>query len=562
MLGSLRSRVLAGMGLLLVLVLSLSVLAVNTIATLDRLVREQLGAMLEIGTVGSGLVAESNAQIRTAEQYLIRPDDSLRTAFLDHGDAAYRLQRRYRDLPTLVTADRVTLNRIADAQAEIEVGYARAFALTDLGRGAEAGAAAEAARSPAARLTRDVQNLSESQTQAALKGQQRLQGETQQRRTILWLLFAAALALGVGTVFWVIRNLDRPLQRLVGAADRFGAGDLRPLDLGEMPTELGRLAQALDRMRTRLRALVESVVGEARAISSNASDFSAMSEELAATSGEISTAMVRVADSAERQAAGMGAADKLLVTLRDTAQSNSNAARRVVDVGERIRRLAEYHKGDVHSASRALLDVREVVRTSTGQVQALARTSRAITEFIDLIKQISSQTNLLALNAAIEAARAGEHGRGFAVVADEVRRLADSSAQAAEEVTRTVAQVQQQMAEVAGTMDSGSAKVSGIENVAGAAARALEEIVAAVQNVRAAAEDVAREAARNEEIVASLAERTGEAGASASENASASEEVTAAAEEQSASTEEMAASAAELLQASNRLAALVTEFRI
>ena len=86
--------------------------------------------------------------------------------------------------------------------------------------------------------------------------------------------------------------------------------------------------------------------------------------------------------------------------------------------------------------------------------------------------------------------------------------------------------------------------------------------MAAVQNVRSAAEDVSREAARNEQIVAALAERTAEAGAAASENASASEEVTAAAEEQSASTEEMAAAAAELLQASNRLAALVTEFRI
>ena len=100
---------------------------------------------------------------------------------------------------------------------------------------------------------------------------------------------ALALAFGLGTVVIVVRAIDLPLKKLVGAADRFGAGDLRPLDLGEMPTELGRLAQALDRMRTRLRGLVESVIGEARSISSNASDFSAMSEELAATSGEIST---------------------------------------------------------------------------------------------------------------------------------------------------------------------------------------------------------------------------------------------------------------------------------
>jgi hypothetical protein len=128
MLGSLRSRVLSGMGLLLVLVLALAMLAVNTISALDKLVSGQLASMLEIAQVGAGLVSTSNSQIRAADQYLTHPSDSLRLAFLTHGDSAYAYQRRYQQLPSLGNNDRIVLNRIAVVQARIEVAYGRAFA--------------------------------------------------------------------------------------------------------------------------------------------------------------------------------------------------------------------------------------------------------------------------------------------------------------------------------------------------------------------------------------------------------------------------------------------------
>jgi methyl-accepting chemotaxis protein len=561
MLRSLRSRVIGGMALLIGLVFVIALLGVNSIRALDQSVARELRVLMESTELGSGLTSSMAAEIRSAEQYLLRPGSEIRLQVLEEGDSAYALQRRYRGLSALTTSDHYIVNQIAENQAKIEVAYAMAHAMADLNRPDEAHRYAELARSPADTLLRDVRALSLAQTSRAMTRAADLGRQAEQRRQMLWLLFGVSFLVGVSIVFWTVRMVDRPLTQLVGAAERFGAGDLRPLRLGTMPTELARLSRAMDDMGGRLRTVVVAVVGEASQIGTSASDFSAMSEELAASSGEISTAMVKIASSAEQQVKGMEKADALLHSLRQIAEANAQAATRVSELGERIQELAARHQAHVAAAGQTLLDVKEVVRTSTGQVKELARLSEPITDFIDLIKQISSQTNLLALNAAIEAARAGEHGRGFAVVAEEVRRLADSSATAAEDVAKTVQFIRNQVREVSVTMEAGSSKVQGIEMVAAGAARALEQISTAVGEVHGAAEEVEREAVANRRIVEELGVRTQEVSQAASEHASASEQVTAAAEEQSASTEEMASSAGDLLQGATRLTSLMQDFK-
>jgi methyl-accepting chemotaxis protein len=558
---SLRSRVIGAMALLIGLVFVIALLGVSSIRALDQSVARELSILMESTDLGSGLVSSVASGIRSAEQYLVRPANRLRLMVIEEGDSAYALQRRYRELQSLTTSDRYIVNQIADYQARVEVAYAMAHALTDLKRPEEARRYAEVARWPADTLLGDVRALSLAQTSRAMARAEDLGRQAEYRRQTLWLLFFVSLVLGVAIVWWTVRMVDRPLTQLIGAAERYGAGDLRPVRLGGMPTELERLSRAMDDMGGRLRTVVVNVVGEASQIGNSASDFSAMSEELAASSGEISTAMVRIAASAEQQVKGMEKADALLNSLRQIVDANAQAASRVGELGGRIQELAARHQADVAAAGQTLLDVKEVVRTSAGQVKELARLSEPITDFIDLIKQISSQTNLLALNAAIEAARAGEHGRGFAVVAEEVRRLADSSAAAAADVANTVQFIRNQVREVSHTMESGSTKVQGIETVAAAAARALEQISSAVGEVHGAAEEVEREAVANRRIVEELGLRTQEVSQAATEHASASEQVTAAAEEQSASTEEMAASAGDLLQGATRLTSLMQEFK-
>jgi len=558
---SLRRRIVATMGALLMLVLAMTILGVTAIRSMDRAVAENLNLLRTGSETANGLVISVLGEIRSAEQYLLTPDLALENEFVASGDSAYAYQQRFRELPNLSNDERHIINRIGANQAAVEVAYATSHALSDVGRTAEAHSLAARAKDATDTLVADVHALALSQGRRSEERAAVLQDQASTFQSMVWFLFVVALILGAGAATFTVRSVDVPLRRLIRSAEQMGAGDLRSVQLGEMPTELQSLAAAMEGMASQLRTVVGAVVEESQAISGRAGDFSAMSEELAASSGEISTAMVKISSSADHQVRGMKDADQLLAMLRATAATNAKAAGRVVELGEVIRSVAARHRSDVEAARTTLLDVREVVRTSAQQVQQLVQLSASITEFIDLIKQISSQTNLLALNAAIEAARAGEHGRGFAVVAEEVRHLADSSAKAAEDVTKTVEFIRNQIRQVTATMEVGTTKVGGIESVAQGAATGLQEIGKAVEEVQAAAAVVAREAEQNRSVVDRLAERTSQVAQSASEHASSSQEVAAAVEQQSASTEDMAASASELLEGANRLTNLVAGLR-
>src|SRR5689334_11493705 len=122
------------MGVLIALVFILFWLSVKTIRSLDRSVDREVGLLLQTTALGNGLVSAVTSEIREAEEYLDQPAPGVRTEFLRAGDSAYAYQRRYRGLGSLTTSDRYIINRIGGTQARLEVAYAQAHALTDLGR--------------------------------------------------------------------------------------------------------------------------------------------------------------------------------------------------------------------------------------------------------------------------------------------------------------------------------------------------------------------------------------------------------------------------------------------
>jgi methyl-accepting chemotaxis protein len=559
---TMRWRVIGALGILFLGLTAAALIGIGVLGELRGAVVQELEALRISTDVGSGLVTAVFDEIRTAEQYLITRDSRVRRAFHAAAEVAFQHQQRLERLDALTFEDRVIVNRVKQLQSAIQVEYALAHALEDLGREAEASTRALAARVPTGELIGLIRTISGRQADRAGRASSRLESLATRRELLLFVLLGVMMTIGGLLALATLRGVQRPLGRLLTAAERFGAGDLRPVTTGWMPEEFAILARAMRGMGDRLRSVVGNVVGEADRIAGAAGDLSSASQELAASSAQISVAMLEISKGAEEQRNTLAEIGAGLEQLGTETGEMAGASERAARLGEEIRSVADRHRGDIAAAGGALLNVREVVETTATQVAQLAEQSAAIDDFVELIKRISSQTNLLALNAAIEAARAGEHGRGFAVVAEEVRQLADESARAAQDVARTTAQIREQVMEVTATMSAGQAKVRGIEGVAEGATRGLGEIIAAIEEVEQAAARVMQAAQAGRATTERLKERTRQVAARAVSHASSAQQVTAAAQQQGASTEEMAAATGNLVHAAERLRELVQGFRV
>ncbi len=547
---SLRNRVIGGTTLLLLLVFVMTLTGVRAIRSLDDAVQQELATLRERTRLAQAIIQGAVGAVRAVDVLGASPDGvdsrSLDSALTEVRDA----ELAYSRLDLLPEEQRAT-QRVRALARELRRIAPGAPAADPTRRGIVADSMLVQARALIA-----VQGTAATDRATALaRG-------SDERRFLIWMLFAAALMIGVWSMVTTVRNVILPLRRLIEATERVGAGDLRPLDLGPMPRELGLLAAAVHRMSEGLRAVVGSVADVSATLTDHAAQLSGRSAQLSESASQVSRAIGEVSASAERQATGMRESDALLGDLRAAAARSAGAGQRVVAVADGIRRTAALHQGHLGAASETLLELHEVVERTTASVERLTTAAESVLEFVALTGQLAAQTELLALNAAIEAARAGGAGEGFAVVAGEIRQLAETSAEGARRIAKTVATLDEQVRLVAATVAAGKERVAGVEGVAGGVTRALAEIVGSVEEVSAAAGTVAREAAAHRELADRLAATAADVARSAQINAHAAQAVTDSAVEQSSATVEITTAATTLVATADRLTRLVRGFRV
>ena len=561
-LGSLRNRLVGGLGVLLLLFLGLAFAAVGSLRTINQVVAEELELLAGSSGLTTALVGSVADQIRAGEAYVTTPSAALAGDFLRFGDSSHAGRRAIRLLPGLTAEDQSALNRMEASQARMEVAYARAHAWRDLGSPDSAAALARAARGPADTLIRDLRALTARQQDRVTTRIEGLRDQAYQRQQVIWLLLAAGITMGAVTAYLTVRTVNRPLGDLIEAARRFGEGDLRPLGLAAMPEELAVLGRTMATMGTRLRGLIDRVIREAGTIGMSASDLSAMSQELAAGSQEISQAIGGVTLSADRQVRDVQAADGVITSWNATTARDSGTAKRIVADGERIRALADDEGRDLAGTSRLLASLRQSAQTAGGQVRHASRQVGTVNELLDLAHQLAAQSEVLALNAAVEAARAGAHGHGMTAIAAESRRLTDASRAAATRIGEGIAALHERIGALDRTIQSVARQAFEAESGTQQGTVVLGEIARAAATIRDGADQVARASGESRAIAGRVAALRAQLETDARQNVAAGEAVTAAAAEQAAATGEIATSAAGLLEASERLAALVAEFRV
>ncbi|MBI1966890.1 MAG: methyl-accepting chemotaxis protein [Gemmatimonadetes bacterium] len=387
-----------------------------------------------------------------------------------------------------------------------------------------------------------VADLATVAERAAATAARRL--EVDNRRAI-----ALSLLLGIGLVsagvFVFGRRVGRRLGAAVGLLEAVAAGDLTRAVAVDAGDEIGRMAGALNRTVDALRRMIADIQATSRQLLARSEEIAAAAAESENVVRGLDGAIQQVADGAQEQARSSEQTAAVMAELAGAIDEMVAQVQGMATAGNARVEVARSSADAVRQAIFSIEEVHQPVLDTAAQVHELGARSAEIGKISGTIYAVAAQTNMLSLNAAIEAARAGNHGRGFAVVADEVRKLARTVAQASTEIAELTRVMQQGTQKTIAAVNIGTARVAQSAEHARSAEPGLGEILQGLEATNHQLQEVARSAGEMLERVTRVSSLLGNVAAVSEESAAASEEMSAQSREVSQSMEQIAAMATE-----------------
>lgn len=376
--------------------------------------------------------------------------------------------------------------------------------------------------------------------------------------------FTSIMFIIIGVMGLLIsRMITRPLHSLVLVCDQLASGDFRDHSRKLLrKDEIGQVANALAEMRTSIRNLMKRIGESSEQVAASSEELTASAEQSAQASNQIATSISDVANGTSEQ---LAAADEASSTVEQMSVAIQQVAASTNEVSEQSNIASEKAKNGDKVVEKAIGQMNLIADTTHAfaeNISALNEKSQDIGQIVEAISGIAGQTNLLALNAAIEAARAGEHGRGFAVVADEVRKLAEESREATKKISKLISEIQVDTGNAVAAMNNSSNEVrigTEVVTAAGTAFREILELVTLVSSrvieISAAIQELA---SGSQQIVNSIKKID----ALSNKSAGDAQSVSAATQQQLASMQEIASSSQALADLAQDLQVAVSKFQV
>jgi len=359
------------------------------------------------------------------------------------------------------------------------------------------------------------------------------------------------------------KTISNPIKHIAGLMGELSKGDLTvAIKESNRNDEIGQLTEAMQVMKNTLHNTLQQVAGASLSVSAQSEELTQSAIEVKTGSEQIAMTMQEIASGTEKQADNASSLAYSMGVFATKAQETSEKGGLIQTSSLEVLGLTNDGQRLMASSENQMIKIEEIVQEAVRKMNHLDNQTQEISKLVSVIQEVAAQTNLLALNAAIEAARAGEHGKGFAVVADEVRKLAEQVSVSVTDITGIVNNIQTESSDVTDSLQSGYKEVEQGTRHIKTTSDTLNEINGAVtemvDNIKIIAENLSDIAGNSLELNSSIEEIA----AISEESAAGVEETAATSQQSSSSMEEVAMGSEKLSDLADELHELVRQFKL